>query len=608
MTSAALTEFRVGERVPGTDWVMRGVVGQGGMGVVLEVRKGRNLRAAMKILRPAFARSAEFETRFAEEVEVMARLRHPNIVEVWDCGVLANGSPFLLMELLTGRTIRAVARDKDMRFTADAVWKIVGQICAGLSYAHNDKPPVVHRDVKPENVFLHGRRNLESRVKLLDFGIAKVLDSAMPAEEVMGTPRYIAPEVLRKEPLSPKVDLYALAVLVYELLTQAFPWQVDVRSAPAVSEAHLKLEPRAPSSWKGWIPKSVDECLLRALSKNPERRQSSVVEFYEQLSALQVVDDGSAKYRTDATTVPSVETMARGRAATTDSNSSAEAEERAPGTPARGWLEAARSRVGNGISIVEVSSEAAAQSGREHPTPRDRQLDDRRDESEPDVGAHDAVASERAAPVDTPMTGASARRMEGRARARPMVLVLGSVVALGAATLGGWKAWHSATARLSASDVGPSPPPMALVPPAATSAATEEPWLAAPPTGLPTVEAAPAKLHDDVAVAPAPEPGRGVRRPSAPSRPRASSPPQASSNLDDVLFGTGDPPNQGRLPASRERVSPASVRGRSTYQAPGLDDMVLGSGSRSSESRTSTPGRPTAAATASKDERAPRAK
>ena len=74
MKTAALIEFRVGQRVPGTDWVMRGVVGQGGMGVVLEVSKGRNLRAAMKVLRPAFARSAEFESRFAEEVEVMAEV------------------------------------------------------------------------------------------------------------------------------------------------------------------------------------------------------------------------------------------------------------------------------------------------------------------------------------------------------------------------------------------------------------------------------------------------------------------------------------------------------------------------------------------------------
>jgi serine/threonine protein kinase len=73
--------------MPGTDWVVHGVVGQGGMGIVLEVRKGRNLRAAMKVLRPTFAR-AEFEAQFAEEVELMARLRQPNIVEVWDCGIL----------------------------------------------------------------------------------------------------------------------------------------------------------------------------------------------------------------------------------------------------------------------------------------------------------------------------------------------------------------------------------------------------------------------------------------------------------------------------------------------------------------------------------------
>jgi serine/threonine-protein kinase len=189
MKSAALTEFPMGKRVPGTDWVMWGVLGLGGMGVVLEVRKGRHLRAAMKVLRSAFARSAEFEARFAEEVEVMARLRHPNIVEVWDCGVLSNGSPFLLMELLTGRTIRAVARDKDMRFTAEAVWKIVGQVCAGLGYAHSANPPVVHRDVKPDNVFLHGRGHFGAQVKLLDFGIAQVLGTSQSSDEVAGTPR-----------------------------------------------------------------------------------------------------------------------------------------------------------------------------------------------------------------------------------------------------------------------------------------------------------------------------------------------------------------------------------------------------------------------------------
>jgi serine/threonine protein kinase len=78
------------------------------------------------------------------------------------------------MDLLTGRTIRAVARDKDMPFPPESLWKIVGQICAGLGHAHNADPPVIHRDVKPANVFLHGRSRFDSKVKLLDFGIANV--------------------------------------------------------------------------------------------------------------------------------------------------------------------------------------------------------------------------------------------------------------------------------------------------------------------------------------------------------------------------------------------------------------------------------------------------
>ncbi|MGD0680144.1 MAG: serine/threonine-protein kinase [Polyangiaceae bacterium] len=238
MKSAASTKFRIGERVPGTEWIVRGVVGRGGMGTVYEVGKGQNIRAAMKVLHPALARSSAFEERFQAEVEVLARLRHPNIVWAWDCGLLSDGCPFFLMELLTGRNLRAVMRDKEMGLTAEVVWKIIGQVCVGLAHAHRDHPPVVHRDVKPENVFLHGRRYGESTVKLLDFGIATVLDATRSAEEVVGTPRYMAPEVLRKEPVSAKVDLYALAVVVYELLTNRFPWRVDLRSLDAVRGAH----------------------------------------------------------------------------------------------------------------------------------------------------------------------------------------------------------------------------------------------------------------------------------------------------------------------------------------------------------------------------------
>jgi hypothetical protein len=572
MKSESLTDFRVGERVPGTDWVMRGVVGQGGMGIVLEVRKGRNLRAAMKVLRPAFARSAEFEARFAEEVEVMARLRHPNIVEVWDCGVLADGAPFLLMELLTGRTIRAVARDKQMRFTADAVWKIVGQVCAGLGYAHNDKPPVVHRDVKPENVFLHGRRNSESKVKLLDFGIARVLDTTGTSDEVAGTPRYIAPEVLRNEPLSPKVDLYALAVLTYELLTQGFPWQVDVRSAHAVSEAHLKREPTPPSHWKSWIPNSVDECLLRALSKNPGDRQESVAEFYEQLSELHVVDDGSAKYRTDATTVPTVATMARGRA--DQSDSSLEIEKQTP-RAGGGWLHAARARLADAGVPFEASSETAEQGAEAQPRRREK-AEIETPEGESPVLAQSSTPREEA-PADTPMTGASARRMDTRSRAVPAAVLVGVGLVAMAGTWGGAKAVRSARARLQTSQVLEPSAVKAAVPLVTDERAPGEARLTASVQASATASTSEPLIRLNVPML-GQEGASQVRRSPAPLHRKAAQPAQPSPNLDDILFGAAEATNSRPSAARADPTRAAGASGAGAAPPLGLDDVVLGTG------------------------------
>jgi len=521
MDQVAFTEFPIGQRMPGTDWIVHGVIGQGGMGIVLEVRKGRNLRAAMKVLRPMLARSAEFEAQFAEEVELMARLRHPNIVEVWDCGILADGSPFFLMELLTGRTLRAVARDKDILFSAETLWKIVGQICAGLGHAHNADPPVIHRDVKPANVFLHGGSRSDAKVKLLDFGIANVLGTARSGEEVAGTPRYMAPEVLRNEPFAAKADLYALAVLVYELLTQGFPWHLNARSSAAMSEAHLKIEPLAPSHWKRWIPKSVDDCLLRALSKDPNLRQQSVAEFHEQLAELQFVDDGSAKYRMDGPTVPTVETMARGRAAAVVAPADADSAKRTPPAAAGGWLQAARSRLGDDAAEADDAAPPATT----------------------DVPAARAAASERPAPVDAPPR-ASAGRVKSRIPPAAFLLGAGAIV-----VAGGWSGWK---ARLTSPAATRATLPIAL--PSAVSRVAQETELPYARPDTPRSEnAAPDAGGALITAAAAPSAPERVRvhRPSRPPRQtKGASPSPSSSNLDDVLFGSDDAIEKVRAPSS----------------------------------------------------------
>ena len=139
MGSEERRKYRVGERVPGTKWVVTGVLGRGGMGVVLNVRKEPGITAAMKIMRPTFARSREFVARFLEEVRVLVELRHPNIVAVLDCDRLADGSPFLVMERLEGRSLGAATRElseSGRRLTAKHVWDVARQVCEGLYRAH----------------------------------------------------------------------------------------------------------------------------------------------------------------------------------------------------------------------------------------------------------------------------------------------------------------------------------------------------------------------------------------------------------------------------------------------------------------------------------------
>ncbi len=162
-------------------------------------------------------------------------------------------------------------------------------------------------------MFLDERKHFASRVKLIDFGISAVLDGKRASGAAMGTVRYMAPEACRGELPTAKVDLYALGVMVYEVLTRSLPWDVDARRSDAMMDAHLNLEPMAASRRAAWIPPSVDACLAQALRKDPGERQRDVREFYAQLGQLPFVDDGSGNHQTEGVTAPTPETLAHGR-------------------------------------------------------------------------------------------------------------------------------------------------------------------------------------------------------------------------------------------------------------------------------------------------------
>jgi serine/threonine protein kinase len=286
-------DFVVGAPVPGTKWVLRGSLGQGGMGVVLDVSKEPGIVGAMKVLLPAFAHQDAFTRRFFEEVRLLARVHHPNIVAVIDYDSLDDGAPFVVMERLTGHTLRAALRASGRALSPRAVYDITRQLCDGLYCAHSNAPPIVHRDVKPENVFLHRPKLATPVVKLIDFGIAGVFGEACDRRTI-GTPRYMAPEQILGDPTSQKTDLYTVAVVVYEMLTNRFPWEVDTRDISAVINAHLRGVPAPPSRHAPWIPRLVDECILRALAKAPATRPRDAHEFVSGLYELQYADDHPA--------------------------------------------------------------------------------------------------------------------------------------------------------------------------------------------------------------------------------------------------------------------------------------------------------------------------
>jgi serine/threonine protein kinase len=310
MKAASGIAYTVGKPMRGTKWVVRGTLGQGGMGLVLDVVKEGVIRGAMKVLHARFAQVPEFAARFLEEVRVTARLQHVNIVGVLDFDRLEDGTPFMVMERLEGRTLGAAlreARQAGRSFTAANAYAVALQVAEGLYRAHSHVPSIVHRDVKPDNLYLHrAETSFEPVVKVMDFGVA-----ARVGEDVqggIGTPRYMAPEQAAGEPLSPQTDQYALGLVIYQMLTGRLPWEVDGLDAAALADVRRRVPPARPSKFCPWLPKNSEAALLKALSRDPGARHDTVHGLMFGLRSLQSVVDRCAD--DNHSTVPMVGTLA----------------------------------------------------------------------------------------------------------------------------------------------------------------------------------------------------------------------------------------------------------------------------------------------------------
>jgi len=241
------------------------------MGCVYEVEQielGR--RFVLKALLPEHAAREDLEARMRQEWRTLARLRHPGIVEVTDAGVTDDGAPYFVMELLTGETLRARLRREGRLDSGEAI-AIAVEVLEALAAAHD--LGVVHRDVKPANVFLIGPR----RIKLLDFGIAKVAGGSQTVTArgvTLGTPRYLSPEQVRGDPVDGRADLYAVGLLLFEMLTGRGPFDED-RDPNALLLAHLTREAPGLDAFLPEADPRLVELVARLLAKDPSARPAA---------------------------------------------------------------------------------------------------------------------------------------------------------------------------------------------------------------------------------------------------------------------------------------------------------------------------------------------
>jgi GAF domain-containing protein len=256
------------------------VIGRGGMGAVFRARDMRLDRdVALKIVRAELLSDPGARTRFRREAQLVARLQHPAIVSVFDYGTLPDGGAFLVMELVRGRDLRKVLRERG-RFAPDAAVRLMRAICGAVDAAH--AAGVLHRDLKPENILLP-ESGLDAKV--LDFGVAKLVSdvSADSAQETLtaagtpiGTPAYMAPEQLAGAAVSPRTDLFSLGVVCYELLTGDLPFGPGPLLDIAQRQQRADLGGGLADSG---VPPSMQEAVLWALRPNAAERPSSAGEL-----------------------------------------------------------------------------------------------------------------------------------------------------------------------------------------------------------------------------------------------------------------------------------------------------------------------------------------
>jgi eukaryotic-like serine/threonine-protein kinase len=293
------------------------LIGKGGMAVVYAGRHTAIDRAvAIKVLRRRYADEPDTVARFLREARASSLVRHEHIVEVTDFGTTEDGLVFMVMEHLEGETLAEVLQ-REGRMPWSRVHGIALQLCDALHAAH--RAGVVHRDITLRNCVRIRRRANREYIKLVDFGIAKVLGPMMagvaPSDprrltsdmDVFGTPEFMSPEQARRSmDADPRSDVYATGVLLYALLTGRLPFEAG--SAAEVMARHIYDDVPPPSLHEPGLPAAVEAVVLRALEKRPDRRFQSMAEFAAAIQAIprEAIGDSAATAAAASWSAPAI--------------------------------------------------------------------------------------------------------------------------------------------------------------------------------------------------------------------------------------------------------------------------------------------------------------
>ena len=268
---------------------IRGVLGKGAMGLVYEGHDATlNRRVAIKTIQTSDldeATAKHYEKRFQREVRAVARLNHPHIVQVYDFGNEGDLA-YIVMEYIDGKELKDYLDAKES-FDLPTIFRLMGELLEALEVAH--QAGVIHRDVKPANVMLDGKR----RAKLTDFGVARITegDAASAdmtrAGQMIGTPSYMSPEQIQGQAIDRRTDIFSAGVLFYQLLTGRKPFE---GAGFPLAKKIVQDDPTLPSAFTQ-LPPAIDRVVAKALAKAPGKRFQSAREFAE---ALALVRDGKA--------------------------------------------------------------------------------------------------------------------------------------------------------------------------------------------------------------------------------------------------------------------------------------------------------------------------